>query len=226
MRVTLKVARSTSPIRLNGRTLLINRRIATAVLLREKAIRDRLKRGIGARDIENGVLYSGSFSSEVTVAGNETAASTPATSPQAIKVPKLPKAKRVPRFSRKELARNNQLNRAAILRVNALIDRLEKGLTGDDVKDGAITPSKLAPGLRFDAVGTVAQSPPTPFKAIRVPFKSLPPGRITEAMLLADQRRAQTAIRRLNVLLAQFRDGFSVDDFAPGALSSKDVSAG
>lgn len=223
-RVTLKVARSTSRIRLDGRSLLINRRISTAVLLRERAIRDRLTVGLGEGDIVNGGLYSRSFGNGVEITGEETVGSPRVITPEKIKIPKLPRTTKVPAFTRNELARNNQLNTAAIKRVNALIDRVGKGLTGADVKDGALTSEKLAPGLTFGAIANGPAPAAVTQNVAKVPLKKLRPGPITEAMLLADQRRSQTAIRRLNVLLSQFREGFSVDDFAPGSLGSADVA--
>ncbi|MDH3226336.1 MAG: OmpA family protein [Thermoleophilia bacterium] len=226
-RVTFQIARSVNPIKLNGRTAQINQRIATAVLLRERALRRRLAAGLTSSDIQNGAFYSGSFTSGVIVSGAEKATAVSAARPKGIKVPKLPNAKRGFPFTRKQLRINERISRTAVVRVNALIKRLEKGIRGGDVRNGAITTDKLAPGLSFASV-QVAGAPQqtTPFTVQSVPLPKGKKGPVTEADLLKDQRRSQAAIRRINILISRFNEGFSVDDFAPGAIEGVDVKAG
>ena len=50
-----------------------------------------------------------------------------------------------------QLRINQRIAQAAVRRANALGDRLARGLTGADIRDGAITPAKLEPGLRAAA---------------------------------------------------------------------------
>jgi outer membrane protein OmpA-like peptidoglycan-associated protein len=226
-RVTLQIARSTNPITLSGRTAQINQRIATAVLLRERALRKRLAAGLTSRDVLNGTFYSDSFSSGVIVTGSESADPIPPVKPRPIAVPKLPKPTKNFPFTRRQLRINERISRTAVVRVNALIKRLEGGLEGGDVRRGAITTAKLAPGLSFASVQvTGAPQKRTPFTVQNVPLPKVKKGPVTEADLLKDQRRSQAAIRRINILISRFNEGFSVDDFAPGAIEGVDVTAG
>ena len=226
-RVTLQIARSANPTRLDGRSLQINQRIATAVLLRERALRRRLAAGLTSREIQNGTFYAESFAPGVIVRGSEGAGEPPAVAPRPVAVPKLPKPRRNFPFSRRQIQVNTRISQTAVLRVNALIDRLEAGLNGGDVRTGAITTAKLAPGLSFASVrvtGTPQKA--TPFTVSSAPIPRLTRGRVTEADLLKDQRRSQAAIRRINILISRFNEGFSADDFAPGTLAGVDVTAG
>ena len=55
------------------------------------------------------------------------------------------------RVTPEQLRINQRISQAAVRRVNELVDRLMRGLTGDDFRDGTIGASKLASSLRGGA---------------------------------------------------------------------------
>jgi outer membrane protein OmpA-like peptidoglycan-associated protein len=226
-RVTLRVVRTKSPARLDGRTLQINQRIATAVLLRERALRERLERGLDTTDLQNGTFFAGTFGPGVDLTGGESAVSAAPVRPRPVRVAQMPSARRNFPFNRRQLRVNARIGRTAVVRVNALIERLDRGLTGADVRNGAITGSKLVPGLRFASVSSSgAVQTRAPFSVPRIPSPKLPRGPVTEAQLLADQRRSQAAMRRINILTSRFAEGFAASDFVGGSLGPQDVAGG
>ena len=53
----------------------------------------------------------------------------------------------------KQLQINQRISQAAVRRVNQLVDRLMRGLTGEDFRDGTIGAADLTPGLRSGTPG-------------------------------------------------------------------------
>jgi hypothetical protein len=105
-----------------------------------------------------------------------------------------------------------------------LAERIDDGLTGGDIADGAITPAKLVPGLRFGSIGDGPGQRRVSFSVPKLAKGNIPPATVTEADLIANQRRSQAAIRRLNLLISRVNEGFSAEDFQPGSLAGSDIA--
>lgn len=223
-RVSISILRSNSPVKLTGRQLQIAQRLAIAALLREKALRRRLLAGLRASDLKNGTLHAGSFDGSVVVAGQESLEKTTTSRPRPIEVPRLSKPRRGFRFTARQVLINRRISQVAVARANALAERFDDGLTGSDIADGAISSRKLVPGLRFGSIGAGPAQPRRPFSVPRLDSGSIRPTKVTEADLIANQRRSQAAIRRLSLLISRVNEGFSAEDFRPGSLSVPDIA--
>jgi hypothetical protein len=51
-------------------------------------------------------------------------------------------------LSREQLAINQRIAQAAVLRTNWLVEKLSAGITGDDLRRGSLTAADLHPSLR------------------------------------------------------------------------------
>ena len=114
---------------------------------------------------------------------------------------------------------------AALRRANALKARLDAGLTGGDLRAGAIDQTKLAPGLRLAALSTVGATPGPP-TATHLAKSAGHPGRVrlSAGQLAIMQRMAQSALQRANALVDRLAAGLTTADFRPGSLGPADVS--
>ncbi|MGE0029300.1 MAG: hypothetical protein AB7U07_19630, partial [Thermoleophilia bacterium] len=122
-----------------------------------------------------------------------------------------------------ELRQTKRIARATLARVAAIESRLEGGLTGGDVLDGAIGPEKLAPDVALGRrrAPTTAQPPSAtpPAAPVRVALV-----RPTRANIVATQRLAQGAVRRAEALRQRLLQGLSSADFAAGSIGAADLA--
>jgi len=224
-RVVLRIDRAAGGITLTRRQLLINQRISQAAIRRERAIRRRLDEGLTAADIRDGSLGRSVFGAGVSIVGAETAAA-PGSGGRPIAVPAAAGGSggRVT-LSARQLLINQRVAQAAVRRVNELTPRLDAGLTGEDVQDGAVTAAKLAPGLSvasaLEAAGPPAAAPAAGTAPIRRGSGRV---RLSIAQLATNQRISQAAVRRLNAIRRRIEDGVTERDFRGGALGARDLS--
>jgi len=136
-------------VRLTSGQLLINQRISQAAVRRATAGRARLSAGLTGADVLNGALTARHlapglrvvsavplpFSASVSASG---AAAQYGAAP----------VRRPVTLSRSQLLINQRIAQAAVLRAGWLVEKLEGGLTGADVRDGGLTAEDLAPELR------------------------------------------------------------------------------
>ena len=135
--------------------------------------------------------------------------------------------------SRGQLLINQRISQAAVRRLNAVAERLDAGLTRDDLRPGGIGPSAFAPGVQV-AVGPSGAAAPPPARtqaATAPPAPVRPPGaaarvRLSAAQLLINQRISQAAVRRANGLEARRRSGFTGGDLRPGAIDATRLAGG
>ena len=120
-----------------------------------------------------------------------------------------------------QLLTNQRISQAAVLRSNAVRDRLNQGLTAAQIGTGVITSANLLPGLSFGPLG--ANSPGTP---ITVPSANTGSGAnvtLSAQQLLINQRISQVAVRRANLNIASLQAGLTQNAIAPGGISSQNV---
>lgn len=125
-----------------------------------------------------------------------------------------------------QLLINQRISQAAVVRANALEKRLREGLTGGDLVAGAITPGKLAPGLRV----AVDSETPTPERSVSVPARiergSVRGLRVTSAQLSINLRISQAALARAQALSTRLTAGLTEDDFRAGSVAAANLAPG
>ena len=127
--------------------------------------------------------------------------------------------------TRAQLLINQRISQEALRRVEALDRRLASGLTGGDLRDGAITWSKLAPGLSVaDAHGHDSRPAPTttaPLPSSRGRDASV---RLSDAQALVNLRIAQAALRGAGRLQRLARSGLTGAHFRAGSITAAQLS--
>ncbi|MGE3139686.1 MAG: PQQ-dependent sugar dehydrogenase [Thermoleophilia bacterium] len=213
-------------VRLSPGQLFINQRISQAAVRRANAVQGRLDRRIRAEDICGHSLGAGAFGSTVGLTAGGAAQAADAAKPEAIPVGRR-KAGGGPgrvTLTERQLLINQRISQAAVRRANALQARLDAGLTGGDVADGAITAGKLVPGLVVaNAAATGAQPARTVTRPAPARARS---ARVTVSarQLRINQRISQAAVRRTNALIDRLERGLTAADFRPGTLTGYDLS--
>ena len=126
-------------------------------------------------------------------------------------------------LTQEQLLINQRISQAAVLRSNAVRDRLDAGLTASQIGAGAISTPNLLRGLTFGALG--ANAPGTP---ITVPTASGGGGKVTltAQQILINQRISQAAVRRSNLNIARLQAGLTQDQVAPAGIASQNVTPG
>ena len=215
-----------SKVSLTKKQLLINQRISQAAILRVNAVQKWLDAGVVGTDICGGALGVEDLGN-MTIAKEAPGAAAKAPTPRALVVGKVgggdvSKVK----LSRDQLLINQRISQEAVRRSNALRARLEKGLTGGDVKDKSITANNIQRGLRITKA-TPMTTPPVASKTVLAPKAAGNPDgvKLAASQLLINQRISQAAVRRSNGLMAHIRTGLNGSDFALSAITSVDLAA-
>ena len=146
------------PVRLTGRQVLVTQRIAQAAVRRIAAVQRWLDAGLTTGDLRDGGLDRSDFTPAVALSGSGAAIVNGLATPRPLAQP--PPAPARPgaaiAVTRRQLLINQRISQAALRRAVALERRLAGGLTGGDLREGAITASKLAPGLSVAGAGLEA----------------------------------------------------------------------
>jgi hypothetical protein len=131
------------------------------------------------------------------------------------------------RLTADQLRVNQRIGQAAVRRANALAERLNGGLTGGDIRDGAVDGGTLISLLR---VTRAAASPaPAPSRTVIAPRRpGAKPGRIrlSATQLQVSQRILQAAVRRANVLVRTLEAGITGAQIKDGSLTAADLAPG
>jgi hypothetical protein len=127
--------------------------------------------------------------------------------------------------SARQLLVNQRISQAAVRRANALAARLEGGLTGGDLREGAVAATKLAPGLRISSAAPAGPAPAASTTAVRA-AATRPRARVkmTDGQALINQRISQAAVRRANGLAALIGGGLTGAQFRDGAITALSVA--
>jgi hypothetical protein len=216
-------SRRGAPVRLSAGQLLINQRIAQAALRQANAIEGLLDAGLGPQFIRNSSLDASAFGPGVQLAQDVAPACIPPSAPAQVPTTPASAGSGRVRLSVAQLLTNQRIAQAALRRANALQARIDAGLTGGDVRDGSIDPTKLAPGLRL--VGLAPGAAPAAPTVTRPAPPARTGGRVTVSadQLLIGQRIAQAALRRTSALVDRLAAGLTTSDFQPGSLGAADL---
>ena len=210
---------------LTSAQLLINQRISQAAVRRANAIQARLDGGLGERDLCGGALTPAEFTGVTFAAGAVVAATPAAPDPVPVASGAGARAGGKVALTPEQLLINQRISQAAVRRLNALRARIDGGLTGGDLRDGAVTAGKLPPGI---IVRSASPSAPVPATTTRVAPASQGAGAGVEAsvaQLRINQKISQAAVRRANDLIEKLETGFTGEDFQDGTLSGPDLGA-
>jgi hypothetical protein len=212
---------SKGAIRLEASQLLISQRIAQAAVRRANAIEGWLADGIATQDLCGNTFLAPSFGPGVALGEGGTATPTfadPRPIPSAASRRKGGAS--AVKLEAAQLLINQRISQAAVRRVNALAARLEAGLSGGDIRDGAITAEKLRKGLTV----TSAASAGDPVPPSRTILKGRSGGgdRVTVSVrqLQINQRISQAAVRRVNALQDRLMAGLTAADFREGSIGA------
>jgi hypothetical protein len=133
------------------------------------------------------------------------------------------------RLTAGQLRTNQRIAQAAVRSANALVARLRGGLTGADIRDGALGALSFAPGVTLSGretgapVGPGAPGPTAPAGGGSTAGR---PPALTAAQLLINQRISQAALRRANAIRAMLAAGLTGGNFADGTITAAQLAPG
>ena len=211
-------------IRLSRAQMLVSQRIAQAALRRADAVDRWLAAGVTGNDLCGGSIRATQLGPGL-VAGP---AATPRTGRPAAPRPLVVRRAGggdpgAVRLDARQLLINQRISQAAIRRVAALEARLDAGLTGGDVRPGAVSLGQLAGDLRVVRATPAARPAPS---VTRLAPARRSGGRVTVSVeqLRINQRIAQAAVRRSNALQDRIRRGLTGDDLRPNTLVADNLA--
>ncbi len=215
-------------VELSAGQLLINQRISQAAVRRVNGVQAWLDARLATDDICGGAFVPQSFGAGITVGATSTP--TPEASLPAKPRPVVTKAGRRGsaagvKLEAGQLLISQRISQAAVRRANALTKRLDAGLTGGDLRPGAVTRAKIAQGLTVTSAAAVPTAAPS--RTVVAPAAG---GRgvavtLSAGQILINQRIAQAAVRRSNALVDRLRAGFDARDFVPGTITFATLAA-
>ncbi len=212
-------------ITLSAAQLRINQRIYSAALRRADALEDWLRAGIATQDLCGGGIGATALGAGVEIV--------PAPGPRAAPVP-TPRALTIRPAADKDDVRftldvdqlqiNQRIASAALRRANALVARLDGGLSGGDVRPGAVSADRI--GATIAAIRADATAPPAPTRTVIAPAaeKTGVVFTLSAAQLRINQRIGQAAIRRLNEVRGRLLDGISGDDLRHATITGGNLT--
>ena len=214
------------PVRLTAGQLLATQRIAQSALRRVTAVEAWLDAGLTAGDLRDGALGRAAFASGVTLSGSGTPIANGLATPRPVVEPAPPRGRGAPRVAvtPRQVLVNQRIGQAALRRAAALERRLAAGLTGGDLRDGAITASKLAPGLVVAGAAAAQPVAPSATRVARARDGSGGGVRMTDRQALINLRISRAALRKANALMALARGGLSGAQFRAGTIGAAKLS--
>jgi hypothetical protein len=215
---------SPEPVRLTRQQLLINQRIGQAAIRRVGAVQERLRAGLGDRDVCGGTVSAQSLVATLAPAfGPEVAL--PVAAPRPITTAPPSGDPGDVRLTAEQLRINQRIYQVALLRARALLGRLAR-LTGGDVAGAALSRGRLTPGLTAVATGPAPSLPPSSASP-RIPDRR-DGGRVTlsAAQLGINQRIAQAAVRVANDTVSQIERGLVNDNFRDRGIGAGALAPG
>ncbi len=214
------------PIHLNARQLLVNQRISQAALRRTAAISDWLDAGLVAGDLRDGGLGREDFAPDVILSGAGAAIANGVATPRPVVSPAPPRARAARlRVSSRQLLINQRISQAAVRQAAALERRIGGGLTGGDLRAGALGATELAPGLLIErAQPTGPAPPPSRTRVATTTRRGSARVRTTDRQIQINQLISQAALRRANAISRRISRGLTGVNFADGAITAVSIS--
>jgi hypothetical protein len=210
-------------VALSADQLLISQRISQAAVRRSNAALARLDGGLTGGDVRDESLLPTDFGPGVRIEGVPVPPPVPVGPVSPLAIPPPAPGAGIVRLTRQQLIINQRISQEAVRRSNAGRARIDAGLTGADVLNGALTARKLAPGLRVVAA---VPGPPPPAPAAAAPAAAPAPRPVTlsRSQLLINQRIAQAAVLRANWLVEKLEGGITGAEIRDGGLTAEDLA--
>ena len=224
---TIPPSHQPDQVTLSAAQLRINQRIYSAAIRRAGALDGWLAARIASRDLCGGGIGASTLGQGVTVGPATVARTTGPATPRPLAIrPPTPHPDATFALTVTQLRINQRIASRAVRRANALVARLDGGLSGGDVRDGAVEPRHIAVTIAIDGLVPAAASPPT--RTVVAPATPDPEARFTLSaeQLRINQRIGQAAIRRLNDVRSRLLDGISGDDLKRATLTQADLAPG
>ena len=206
---------------LSTQQLLTNQRISQAAVLRSNGALDALEAGLPATAFRTGAIGAGAFGSDVQVLGTATPTAPSSARGYLVPIPRKSSGGGQVELTRQQLVINQRISQAAVLRSNAVRDRLDAGLTAAQIGTGAITTPSLLSGLSFGTLGPNAAG--TPITVRKASGGSSGTVALSAQQILINQRISQAAVRRSNLNIARIQQGLTQDQITPGGIASQNV---
>jgi hypothetical protein len=205
--------------------LIINQRIYSAALRRAGALEGWLRARIATRDLCGGGIGATALGAGVEIVPAPGPRTVPTATPRALSIrPAADKDDVVFTLSVEQLRINQRIASAALRRANALVARLDAGLSGGDVRLGAVSADRIGATIAAIRVGPVA--PPAPTRTVVAPAaeKTGVVFTLSAAQLRINQRIGQAAIRRLNEVRGRLLDGISGDELRRATVTGANLT--
>lgn len=217
-----------SKITLSVDQLIINQRIDQAAIRRANGVQSWLDAGVESRDLCQSALgaeelYAGSAGGYTGVPGTYGPPD-----PRPVQIPAAqPGDPSKVTLTVDQLLINQRISQAAIRRLNALKARLDGGLTGGDIDDGAVGRAQLKAGTTVLYVPLLTSAPAASVTSIAPPSPG-DPSKVTLSInqLLINQRISQAAVKRANELIHRLGQGIGPEEVRNGALTAADLAPG
>jgi hypothetical protein len=201
--------------------LLTNQRISQAAVLRSNGALAALDAGLPATAFRTAAFGAPAFGAGVPLLGTATPAAPSKALGYLVPIPKKTGGGGQVSLTQQQLLINQRISQAAVLRSNAVRDRLSQGLTAAQIGTGVVTSANLLPGLTFGTLG--ANSPGTPITVPKANTGSGANVTLSAQQLLINQRISQVAVRRANLNIASLQAGLTQESIAPGGIASQNV---
>lgn len=230
----LPVGRCAAPIEFNESTsgaitltvqqLRINQRIYSAAIRRATAVDDWLRARLATRDFCGGGLTTSVMGQGIAVGPASGARPARKASPRPLSVaPAAVKEDVVFTPTVQQLRINQRVASKAVRMANAIRSRLDRGLSGGDIRDGAIDSASLAA-----TVGIVSAAPapsPAPTTTVVAPPSAKDATFTLSAEQLAiNQRIGAAAVRRVNAIRSQLAQGLTTADLRARTITAADLA--
>jgi hypothetical protein len=201
--------------------LLTNQRISQAAVLRSNGALNALDAGLPATAFRTTAFGAPAFGASVPLLGTATPGTPSTALSYVVPIPKKTGGGGTVELTTQQLLINQRISQAAVLRSNAVRDRLSAGLTAAQIGTGVFTSANLLPGLSFGTLGP--SSPGTPITVPKANTGSGANVTLSAQQLLINQRISQVAVRRANLNIASLQAGLTQDAIAPGGIASQNV---
>ena len=134
-------------------------------------------------------------------------------------------------LSARQLLINQRISQAAVRRANAVQAKLDRTLSGEDIRTGGLGPEVFGPGITTAGVFTGAEAKPfDPPRKLRLSPRrgeGDPSGVKLEArQLLISQRISQAAVRRANGLTRRLNGSLTGGDLVDGSVTGRNLADG
>ena len=212
-------------ITLSVTQLRINQRIYSAALRRADALEGWLRARIATRDLCGGGIGATALGAGVEVVPAPGPRAVPVATPRSLEIrPAADKDGVVFTLSVQQLRINQRIASAALRRANALVARLDAGLSGGDIRLGAVSADRI--GATIAAIRADATAPPAPTRTAIAPAadKDGVVFTLSAAQLGINQRIGQAAIRRLNDVRSRLLDGISGDELRRATVTEANLT--